>query len=228
MTQKNGAKRKGFTLIELLVVIAIIAILAAMLLPALSRARENARKSVCMSNLKQIGTAVLMYAQDWECTPQPYPTSWGYRIFGYYDGAYQPGGLGRLVPDYISTGGLNVFNCPSNKIHLYPYPWPSNPQNYWKPGGALDMRYAMRRPAGPSPMYPEKSPNRSYLIDDVWYGGLVHQGRGGNVLFLNGSVKWFNQQDFKQYVGNDYWQENVFNLFDKLEYGLPSYVKGLP
>jgi prepilin-type N-terminal cleavage/methylation domain-containing protein len=56
----------AFTLIELLVVIAIIAILAAILFPVFARARENARKISCVSNLKQLGTAVIMYAQDYD------------------------------------------------------------------------------------------------------------------------------------------------------------------
>jgi prepilin-type N-terminal cleavage/methylation domain-containing protein len=60
------SRRVGFTLIELLVVIAIIAILAAILMPVFARAREKARQASCQSNVKNLATAILMYAQDYD------------------------------------------------------------------------------------------------------------------------------------------------------------------
>mgnify|MGYP001548207113 CR=1 FL=1 len=59
-------KRRAFTLIEMLVVVAIIAVLAAILFPVFARARENARRASCQSNLKQIALGIFMYAQDYD------------------------------------------------------------------------------------------------------------------------------------------------------------------
>lgn len=99
--------KKGFTLIELLVVIAIIAILASILFPVFARARENARRASCMSNLKQMGLAMMQYTQDYdECYPYSYSSGMG---------ANPPGGswLGTTSGDTYPTWGWSQL--------LYPY-----------------------------------------------------------------------------------------------------------
>ncbi len=97
----NG--KKAFTLIELLVVIAIIAILAAILFPVFARARENARRSSCQSNLKQIGTAALMYAQDYD--EKHVPTSVGFGTPVYRTWWGRPLGI---APAYTTYSGIDL------------------------------------------------------------------------------------------------------------------------
>jgi prepilin-type N-terminal cleavage/methylation domain-containing protein/prepilin-type processing-associated H-X9-DG protein len=100
---KTGQSRTnfGFTLIELLVVIAIIAILASILFPVFARARENARRSSCSSNLKQIGLGVLQYTQDYD---ERFP------IY-YSTGAAPNVGWADTLQPYLKS--LQIYQCPS-------------------------------------------------------------------------------------------------------------------
>ena len=102
MNHQNKVARHGFTLIELLVVIAIIAILAAILFPVFARARENARRSSCSSNLKQIGLGFAQYTQDYD-ERLPY-CDYGYSV---------PGKIGWDEAIFPYVKSTQIFQCPS-------------------------------------------------------------------------------------------------------------------
>ena len=107
------SRKKGFTLIELLVVIAIIALLAAILFPVFARARENARKSSCLNNLKQIGLGLAQYTQDydenliraWYVNNQATDTTY----YKWMDAIYP----------YVKSE--QIFKCPSHAVARYRY-----------------------------------------------------------------------------------------------------------
>jgi prepilin-type N-terminal cleavage/methylation domain-containing protein/prepilin-type processing-associated H-X9-DG protein len=103
-------KNRGFTLIELLVVIAIIAILAAILFPVFAKAREKARQTSCLSNLKQLGVATLMYAQDYDEKWMPNAPWRSDAAPGWTTHSAAGAPQAKLAP-YIKN--LQIFACPS-------------------------------------------------------------------------------------------------------------------
>jgi prepilin-type N-terminal cleavage/methylation domain-containing protein len=107
-------KTKAFTLIELLVVIAIIAILASILFPVFARARENARRSSCLSNLKQIGIAMTMYVQDHDEKFTPAWTSG--HSFELPDGTTSSNAMRWYIKLFPYMKSTQVVNCPSAPI----------------------------------------------------------------------------------------------------------------
>lgn len=109
--QSQGRKKRGaFTLIELLVVIAIIAILAAILFPVFARARENARRSSFLNNLKQIGLGVMQYAQDYD---EKYPAMSLDVVPTFATGPQQYANYNMWRQIYPYTKSWQILNCPS-------------------------------------------------------------------------------------------------------------------
>lgn len=154
-------KHSGFTLIELLVVIAIIAILAAILFPVFARAREKARETACMNNMKQLGTAFLMYADD---NNGRLATTYAY--FGVTGGQWQPGEIIK----YTTT--RQIEQCPTltrqERAHQPPWSYTMNGYCLWMgAGGYFDATApAPLRETG-MPLASFQNPSRTiYLVDE--------------------------------------------------------------
>lgn len=154
----SGRATDGFTLVELLVVIAIISILAAMLLPALSKAKDQARTIQCLSNLKQIGVALTMYAGDFqdhlvpaEYNPRAVPAGGEGWPTILYNHSYLP--TSKTQSYNTVSDAASVFRCPSGLPSVYE----QNPTSRDDPEGAKAWPFV-------------STSTGSRFFVDCWYG----------------------------------------------------------
>jgi prepilin-type N-terminal cleavage/methylation domain-containing protein/prepilin-type processing-associated H-X9-DG protein len=204
------AKARGFTLIELLVVIAIIAILAAILFPVFAQARSKARQTACLNGIKQLGTGLTMYAQDYDETLplNDYVGNGLVPLLGWRDPRAGDSWCSGIYP-YVKN--LQIFVCPEAVEHPDPNsPWrgPAKPED-----GAVSylMNYATRgRPlaAVPAPAdliflhegdrrwrvahcrpRPQTPTSTKYTEINYPFYDSRHNN-GANLLFSDGHAKW--------------------------------------
>lgn len=194
----------GFTLIELLVVIAIIAILAAILFPVFARARENARRTSCLSNVKQIGLGVMMYTQDYD---EKFPPLGGTgSCAGYYG---NPVSWARNISAYTKSNQL--FVCPSDS-RSYTYSAGNSICSYSFNARLVDQTILPAANSGGKSVasianasqvvvwIEDETPGTSYSSMDCqnWsdnfnnaYNAMKRHLDGMNVNFADGHAKWY-------------------------------------
>jgi len=198
--------RKGFTLIELLVVIAIIAILAAILFPVFAQARESARMTMCLSNMRQLGLALRMYSQD---SDEVFPNIYqGWGVPGH-PGSNDGWMWKNAIAPYLKNKG--IFICPSNPVAAPDKGgsatgdptdsanWNDNAKGYWMESDKkMSQGYAMN--AGATPWVPVDDPNDGWASRKPLKEATIN--KPANLIAL-GEVTW-REGDF----GLDWFLEN--------------------
>lgn len=199
------AKRQAFTLIELLVVIAIIAILAAMLLPALAKAKDKANKILCVSNLKQWGVAVSMYTGDFNNNFPDLSSTNGASGLGYMPNNFTETFYKPYLYNASSYGKARANNdvkyCPNDRNHTennnpqligydyFPGRDKAGIQVYYTSFNSNSLNWMVQRPkpGGPYRRAPimadilQQNPNGSWMftLGSVTYPGSSHVDRSG-------------------------------------------------
>jgi prepilin-type N-terminal cleavage/methylation domain-containing protein/prepilin-type processing-associated H-X9-DG protein len=192
-SRRTAGLRAGFTLIELLVVIAIIAILAAILFPVFAQAREAARQTACRSNMKQIGTASMMYSQDYD---EMYVASGdAVAVSNPIGSGYTNSFVDKLHP-YIKNG--QVWRCPSAKTVSVPA------ISYHYNGCLQGKSMAVTQAPATTTLYRESGNNASYpsaylrAYDCASAADLdliINAHRDGGIYaFADGHVKFFKDK----------------------------------
>jgi prepilin-type N-terminal cleavage/methylation domain-containing protein/prepilin-type processing-associated H-X9-DG protein len=218
--KNEGGKilRSAFTLIELLVVVAIIAVLAAILFPVFARARENARRASCMSNMKQIGLGIMMYTQDYD---ERYPSQASAAPSPYAELLSSPVTYSTqnwITSIYPYVKSWQLFKCPSTTDFARTPPTapgtsgtPSTNSNTGYMANGVVIKSGGRAMASiPNPagivMLGEITNSYSYALIRPCYSGStsnfiywnyagvneIHFD-GGNLAFADGHVKWRKQ-----------------------------------
>ena len=180
-------RRTGFTLIELLVVIAIIAILAAILFPVFARAREKARQTSCLSNVKELGLGLLMYIQDYD---ELFPGRYVSLVYPDYVAPYKAWYL--VIDPYIKN--TQIWRCPSDPTRTLGYGYNTMATNGY-PMGTGGPLAKIRYPSEMGMLFDTIRAPTAYNSGSYdwptwsgYYPGL-HNG-GINVVHVDGHAKW--------------------------------------